>query len=588
VLWLAATRGGARCPLCGRRSRRLHSRYFRTLADSPVAGRAVQLRVQVRRFRCANPACRRRIFAERLPQLAADYARRTHDQRAALTELGFALGGSAGARLGGRLRFVGSRATILRLVHAAPTPTFPTPRALGVDDWALKRGQTYGTILVDLERRRPVDLLEDRSASGFAAWLAAHPGVEIIARDRGGAYADGARRGAPAAIQVADRFHLLMNIGDALERVLARKHSALSGAAREIDRALAAADTPSLDPAHPGMPPAREVDGTLAAADTAPGPAADTGLPLPPLGWSKRESRDRQARRARRLARYETVVELRARGATLSEIAGQVGVSRATVRRFLRAGTFPERASPRRRPSQIVAYEPYLRRRWGEGCQNASQLWREIRAQGFPGAASLVGRYLANWRATPGRPGPPRKREPAPGRPSAPPPAPTRVLSSRRARWLLSRPDERLSEADRGYRTELLRRDAEIEAGYRLAEDFGRMVRERDRTALAPWLGRALESTRIGEVLTWRLPSTYWPRRRLPCVSYSSPGALWSGSHCRRSFPSGSQSLVKWRTPKPCTPRSRPRDPMSPSSTWQSGRPRSRSSSSSCVPGASA
>ena len=470
ILHLRVARQFARCPLCRRRSERRHSRYFRTLADLPVASRAVQLRVAVRRFRCVNPFCRRRVFAERLPQLAADYARRTREQRAALADLGFALGGSAGVRLGGRLKLVGSRATILRLVHATPTPPFPTPRVLGVDDWAKKRGQVYGTILVDLERRRPIDLLPDRNGASFARWLAAHPGVEIIARDRGGAYADGARQGAPTAVQVADRFHLLANVGDTLERLLGRKHLRLAEAAREVDRILSA-----------------EEAAPVAAEGAPPAPA--------PTRWSKREIADRQARRARRLARYEAVVALRQQGATLAEIMRRVGLSRHTVQRFLAADVFPERARPRRRPSMIAQYEPYLRRRWGEGCQNSMQLWRELQAQGFAGAASLVRRHVANWRTGPARRGLSASRGSAAGALSAPRRSPTRVLSPRQARWLLMRPAERLTDEERLYRAALLESDEDVKVAYTMAEEFGELVRARDRQELGPWLGRAVAST---------------------------------------------------------------------------------------------
>jgi hypothetical protein len=154
---LEAARCWATCPLCQRRSRRVHGTYARTMADLPIAGRALTIRLRVRRFRCTNRACPRRIFAERFPALTSVRARRTHAQRAALEQLGFALGGAAGTRLAAPLGLAGSRATILRVVHAAETPPLPAPRVLGVDEWARKRGQTYGTILVDLERRRVVD-----------------------------------------------------------------------------------------------------------------------------------------------------------------------------------------------------------------------------------------------------------------------------------------------------------------------------------------------------------------------------------------------------------------------------------------------
>ena len=374
---VAATRRTAPCPLCHRTATRVHSRYVRTLVDLPWAGRSVRLCLDVRRFRCRNRACSRRIFAERFPGLGPAYARRTHVQRVALADLGFELGGSAGARLARKQGLVGSRATILRVVQAAAPPEVARPRVLGVDDWARRRGQTYGTILVDLERRRPIDLLEDRTAATFAAWLAEHPGVEVIARDRGGAYADGARQGAPEAVQVTDRFHLLGNIGDALERVLARHHGGLRAAAAAVDRAIAEADAargPDPEPMVPTPPPRRGIT---------------------------RAQQDREARRSRRVARYEAVVDLHRQGASLHAIAHAVGLSRATARRFVRAETFPERATPSPRPTSLTPHEPYLRARWTAGCHNARVLWEEVRAPGRRprgGRRSSRGRYPgAEW-----------------------------------------------------------------------------------------------------------------------------------------------------------------------------------------------
>ena len=222
----------ARCPGCSAPSKRVHSRYTRILSDLPWGSFTVQLHLYARKYFCTVRSCSRRIFTERLPDIVAPYARRSNRLGEILQLIGFALGGEAGSRLVERLRMTISPSTLLRLVRRAPDSVDAqhTPRVLGVDDFATRKGRTYGTILVDLEQHRPIELLPDRSAQALENWLRKHPGVEIISRDRSTEYTKGATVGAPDAIhQIADRFHLLMNLREAVERLLDRNRSQFRG-----------------------------------------------------------------------------------------------------------------------------------------------------------------------------------------------------------------------------------------------------------------------------------------------------------------------------------------------------------------------
>jgi transposase len=251
VLRACATRG--RWPVCGTLSAHAHSCYVRQVADLAWLGVAVRLALQIRRFFCDQSACSRAIFTERLPGVVAPYARRTLRLTRLVELVGFLLGGNAGSRLLRQAlsRQLGtSRDTVLRLIRRAPLPPMAPVDALSVDDFAFRRRVSYGTLLLDLERRRVVDLLPDRSEATFARWLRAHPGVRVISRDRGGDYATGATLGAPQAQQIADRFHLLVNAGDVIERCLTRHQASLREAARSIVPPDAVSRTTTRDQAH--------------------------------------------------------------------------------------------------------------------------------------------------------------------------------------------------------------------------------------------------------------------------------------------------------------------------------------------------
>jgi len=231
TLVVAAAGATACCPVCGQGSSRVHSRYRRTLADLPWQGLAVRLALQVRRWFCPNPACARQVFAERVPTVAAPYARRTARLAGVVEALALALGGEGGARLLATLGVLLSPDALLDAIRQAVRPTPPVPRVIGIDDWSWRRGHRFGTILVDLERHAVVDLLPDRAVDSTVAWLKEHPEVTTIARDRAGVYAEAAAQGAPQAMQVADRWHLLHNLGEVLEEFLLHKRAALRAAA---------------------------------------------------------------------------------------------------------------------------------------------------------------------------------------------------------------------------------------------------------------------------------------------------------------------------------------------------------------------
>lgn len=338
----------ARCPVCGNRSRRVHSRYTRKLADLPWQGVPVTVHLHVRRFFCDRAACERKIFAERVPGVAARYARRTERLDDWFTHISFALGGEAGGRLLKDLGVVVSGDTLLHHIRSLHLRDHKTPRILSVDDFAFRRGTHFGTVLVDLERHTLVDVLPDRSADTFAHWLGEHPGVEIVSRDRGGEYAEATRRAAPHAVQVADRFHLLKNLRDVVLRVF-KQH-------REV---LELVPTPSVHFQR-----------------------------LTNLRLDRKLAKERAREQAHKL--FSSVHALSKKGMKNAQISRTLGIHRHSVEKYLACKTPPQRRRFTKKVSAIAPYEDYILKRWKEGCRNATRIHREIVEQGYPGAYQNV------------------------------------------------------------------------------------------------------------------------------------------------------------------------------------------------------
>lgn len=418
--------------------------------------RLVRWCLLTRKFFCDTSACPRHIFTERLAGIASVYARKTIRLNEALVCVAFSCGGEGGARLATRLGMPTSADTLLRRIRHTPSLRFTTPRVLGIDDWAKRKGQRYGTILCDLERHCPVDLLDDRKAETLATWLRAHPDVEVITRDRAGFYARGASSGAPQAIQVVDRFHLMQNVRQALVKMLERRHRRLVTAARDI----AATRLPAPSTLSIRGPPKHTRKG-----------------PLP------RPATLREVHRSRRLERYQKVMELHRESSSQRRIAKQLGNNRGTVGRYIHMGGFPERA-PRKHASKVDPFTNYLEKRWAEGCHNAAQLARELMGQGFTGSCSTVRRYVAHWG---------RAVVIEPGRNASSKPPVVHPPSVNRLSWMLLKEPEALDDDGRIFTEALFRRCPELNNAGVLAREFGTMARQRRGDALDDWMRRATD-----------------------------------------------------------------------------------------------
>jgi transposase len=441
------------CRGCGVVSARVHDRY-RRLADLACGGRPVQVVLEACRFRCGNPACPVATFAEQVPGLTGWYQRRTAQLRGLLEKVALALAGRAGSRLAAAAGAAVSRFTLIRLVRALPDPQAGPVTVLGVDDVAKRKGHSYATVLMDMDSHRLIDMLPDREAETLAAWLRAHPGIEVICRDRGGAYARAAREAAPAAVQVADRFHLWQDLAEAVEKT--------------VLACLAAMDPP------PG--PDNPDDPGIAASPDAPATAG-------PDGFRDVHGHDRKLV-ARHRDRYAAVQALRAGGCSTREIARRLGLARNTAAKFASAASIDELlVKATRRPTILDPFKPYLNQRWNDGITSATALHAEIRARGWNGDIQAVFRYLRQFRTADGRDRQARARLQLTAPDTPAPPKPRQVT-----RWIMTHPDH-LASDDAANLARLLDASPALAAAAAHVRSFAAMMtRRQGLLALEDWL----------------------------------------------------------------------------------------------------
>ncbi|BCL78793.1 transposase [Ktedonobacteria bacterium brp13] len=439
VVHVVSTKVKVYCPLCFCLAKRRHSRYTRVVADLPCAGFHVQLRLQMRKFFCDNAHCSRKIFTERVPTFIEPWAQTTVRLRQALQALGTATCGELGTRLATHLGIRISAATILRRIMALPSAPVKAVSHLGIDDFALRRGRNYGTILVDLQRHQVIDLLPDRKAETAKAWIRAHPEIKLVSRDRAGDYATAARQGAPQAVQTADRFHLVKNLAEAVEKALAHCRAELQKDPKE--QRVAKAEVPEE----------------------------------PLLSLLTSNGQVYSAHQTERYERYQHVMALHKQGMKVKEIAKRVGLGARTVQRWLTSDDYPEtQYHTRRHRSRFDAYAAYVQQRWDEGCHNIQQLWREIKAQGYPHSDRALRAHL----------------EPLHGQRKAAFPAASSLdrFSAKEATWLFIRPLKDLDKKEQQELATIRRASKTAETIYQLVQAFLQIVRTRQGEHLDSWM----------------------------------------------------------------------------------------------------
>jgi transposase len=452
------------CPLCGTPASRVHSRYTRQITDLPCSGQQVRLLVQVRKCFCKVPDCARKIFMERITPFVEPWARVTRRLYQIVQILGLATGGRLGIRVTDRLGIQTTRHTILRRIMALPTEPIGQVSQIGIDDFSFRRGRKFGTIVVDLQTHKMLDVLPDRTADTSAAWMLLHPEIEIISRDRGGDYAAAARKAAPQATQIADRFHLYKNLTEAVELTLARCRAEIRKGAFD---ALPEEEKKWIEEL-------RLPTEFISVENWKPAPDPCT-------------ERERLSRQAERQDRYEQVATLRAQGLGNAEIARRIGLTARTLENWQKKG-FPGAGRRRKRPSMFDPYARYVLSRWEQGCTNGLQIYREIKEQGYTGTEKMVYRFLV-----------PLRRNQQIIQKAAVPHVPLQYFSAKDAIWLFVRGPAKLDEKEQATLTAICQASETARTTYQLVQEFRDMLHTRSGEKLDDWLS-SVKASQIREL----------------------------------------------------------------------------------------
>lgn len=424
-----------------------HGWYTRRPQDLPCIGQGVDLELTVRRFRCVNPACPRKTFAEQFPDWLPAYARRTTRLTNTMRRVGFEVSAESSRRILGWLRITTSGDTVLRIVKQTPLRLPTTSRVVGIDDWALRKGQRYGSIIIDHETHQVLEIVKGRLSEDIQPWFRSHSEVEIVTRDRSPDYRNGLAEAAPQAQQVADRWHLLLNLRQLAERVTASVY-------RRLKQFPVPPELMSTRPVYLRTP---------------------------------REQARRAASRQRRLNLYEEIQALKHMGLKVSQIAERLPHSFYIIRFFYDATEFPERM-PGRTPRGILEpYLDYLETRFQEGCLNAAQLHREIQQKGYRGSANTVSRWLQARRVIAGE----NLTEITTSLFTA---TSTALPSAYKLSWLLVLDPPMLDERSTGL-IQHIQQDEVIREFYPLAQAFRTMVTTRSVDDFDDWLDSAQQSS---------------------------------------------------------------------------------------------